>query len=137
MVDLADVADRRLGELSGGMQRRVDIAASLIHLPAVVFLDEPTEGLDPRARSALWDALERLRRQLGTTVVLTTHYMDEAERLCDRLAIIHGGSIVAEGTPAALKARVGGDVLEDVYLHFTGHASAPAGRGPVVTEKAA
>src|SRR5215212_11698106 len=82
MVDLADVADGRLGELSGGMQRRVDLAASLMHLPAVLFLDEPTEGLDPRARAALWDALDRLRRHLGVTVLLTTHHMDEADRLC-------------------------------------------------------
>lgn len=126
VVDLSDVADKRLGELSGGMQRRVDLAASLMHLPAVVFLDEPTEGLDPRARVAIWDALDRLRRQLGVTIVLTTHYMDEADRLCDRLGIIDRGSIVAEGTPAALKASVAGDTLEHVYLHYTGHAFEPA-----------
>jgi ABC-2 type transport system ATP-binding protein len=126
MVDLSGVADKRLGEFSGGMQRRVDLAAALMHLPAVVFLDEPTEGLDPRARAAIWDALDRLRRQLGVTVVLTTHYMDEADRLCERLGIIDRGSIVAEGTPAELKASVGGDTLEDVYLRYTGHAFEPA-----------
>jgi ABC-2 type transport system ATP-binding protein len=126
MVDLSEVADKRLGEFSGGMQRRVDLAAALMHLPAVVFLDEPTEGLDPRARAAIWDALDRLRRQLGVTVVLTTHYMDEADRLCERLGIIDRGSIVAEGTPAELKASVGGDTLEDVYLRYTGHAFEPA-----------
>jgi ABC-2 type transport system ATP-binding protein len=117
-LDLADVAETRLTELSGGTQRRVDLAAALIHLPAVAFLDEPTEGLDPRARTAIWDILERLRRQLGLTVVLTTHYLDEADRLCDRLGIIEGGRIVAEGTPAALKASIGSDALEDVYMHY-------------------
>jgi ABC-2 type transport system ATP-binding protein len=138
MVDLSGVADQRLGEFSGGMQRRVDLAASLMHLPAVVFLDEPTEGLDPRARVAIWDALERLRRQLGVTIVLTSHYMDEADRLCDRLGIIDRGSIVAEGTPAELKASVGGDTLEDVYLHYTGHTFAPTdGAALVALEKAA
>jgi ABC-2 type transport system ATP-binding protein len=128
IVDLADAADKRLGDFSGGMQRRVDLAASLMHLPAVVFLDEPTEGLDPRARAAIWDALDRLRRQLGPTVVLTTHYMPEADRLCDRLGIVDRGSLVVEGTPAALKASVGSDSLEDVYLHFTERALEPGER---------
>jgi ABC-2 type transport system ATP-binding protein len=137
LVELADVADKRLGGFSGGMQRRVDLAASLMHLPAVLFLDEPTEGLDPRGRATIWDALERLRRQLGVTVVLTTHYMDEADRLCDRLGIIDHGSIVAEGTPAALKAAVGGDTLEHVYLHYTGQDLEPATGGLVVMEEAA
>ena len=122
LVDLTEVAGKRLDGFSGGMQRRVDLAAALMHLPEVVFFDEPTEGLDPRARTAIWDALDQLRRQLGVTVVLTTHYMDEADRLCDRLGIIDRGSIVAEGTPAELKANVGTDSLEDVYLHYTGHA---------------
>jgi ABC-2 type transport system ATP-binding protein len=134
MIDLADVAGKRLGEFSGGMQRRVDLAAALMHLPAVVFLDEPTEGLDPRARATIWDALDRLRAQLGITVVLTTHYMEEADRLCDRLGIIDRGSVAAEDTPAALKASVGSDSLEDVYLRYTGHAFEPA---DVVLEKAA
>jgi len=123
VVDLADVADDRLGELSGGMQRRVDLAASLMNLPAVLFLDEPTEGLDPRARAALWGALERLRRRLGVTVLLTTHHMDEADRLCDRLGIIDHGRLVAEGTPALLKASAASDSLEDVYLHYTEKAA--------------
>jgi ABC-2 type transport system ATP-binding protein len=137
MVDLSEVADKRLGEFSGGMQRRVDLAASLMHLPAVVFLDEPSEGLDPRARVAIWDALERLRTQLGVTIVLTSHYMDEADRLCDRLGIVDRGSIVAEGTPAELKASVGGDTLEHVYLHYTGHTFAPSDGAPVALETAA
>jgi ABC-2 type transport system ATP-binding protein len=137
MVDLSDVADKRLGEFSGGMQRRVDLAAALMHLPAVVFLDEPTGGLDPRARAAIWDALDRLRAHLGVTVVLTTHYMDEADRLCDRLGIIDRGSVVAEDTPAALKASVGSDSLEHVYLHYTGHAFQPTvGAAPVMEQAA-
>jgi len=122
MVDMADAADKRVGEFSGGMQRRIDLAAALMHLPAVVFLDEPSAGLDPHARSAIWDALDRLRAHLGVTVVLTTHHMDEADRLCDRLGIIDHGRLVAEDTPAALKASVGSDSLEDVYLHYTEHA---------------
>jgi ABC-2 type transport system ATP-binding protein len=120
MIDLAEVADKRLGELSGGMTRRVDLAAALMHLPAVVFLDEPTEGLDPRARAAIWEALDQLRRQLGVTVVLTTHYMEEADRLCDRIGIIDHGRVVVEDTPGALKAGIGSDSLEEVYLRHTG-----------------
>jgi len=135
LVDLTEVAGRRLGGFSGGMQRRVDLAAALMHLPEVVFFDEPTEGLDPRARTAIWDALDQLRRRLGVTVVLTTHYMDEADRLCDRLGIIDRGSIVAEGTPTELKASVGTDSLEDVYLHYTGHAFEAAEH--VILEQAA
>jgi ABC-2 type transport system ATP-binding protein len=106
------------------MQRRVDLASALMHLPPIVFLDEPTEGLDPRARTAIWDALDQLRHSLGVTVVLTTHYMDEADRLCDRLGIIDRGTVVTEGTPAKLKASVGSASLEDVYLHYTGRAFA-------------
>lgn len=137
IVDLADVADRRLGEFSGGMQRRVDLAAALIHLPAVLFLDEPSEGLDPRARAAIWNALDQLRQELRVTVVLTTHYMDEADRLCDRLGIIDRGTIVAENTPAALKAAVGSDSLDDVYLRYTGHAFQSADGTLVAMERAA
>jgi ABC-2 type transport system ATP-binding protein len=137
IVDLADAADKRLGEFSGGMQRRVDLAAALMHLPAVIFLDEPSEGLDPRARAAIWNALDQLRQQLHITVVLTTHYMDEADRLCDRLGIIDRGTIVAENTPAALNASVGSDSLEAVYLHYTGHAFEPAHGTLVTMERAA
>ena len=108
-----------------------------MHLPAVLFLDEPSEGLDPRARAAIWHALDQLRQQLHITVVLTTHYMDEADRLCDRLGIIDRGTIVAENTPAALKASVGSDSLEDVYLHYTGHAFEPGDGTLVAMERAA
>jgi len=121
VMELAEEADRRLATLSGGTKRRVDLAASLMHLPPVLFLDEPTEGLDPRSRSGIWDTLDRLRSRLGVTLVLTTHYMQEGDRLCDRIAIIDRGRVVAEGTPAALKAAVRRDAtLEDVYLHYTG-----------------
>jgi len=123
VMELAEEADRRLATLSGGTKRRVDLAASLMHLPTVLFLDEPTEGLDPRSRSSIWDTLERLRSRLGVTLVLTTHYMEEGDRLCERIAIIDRGTVVAEGTPTALKATVGGGAtLEDVYLHYTGRA---------------
>jgi ABC-2 type transport system ATP-binding protein len=137
MVDLAEMADKRLSQFSGGMQRRVDLAASLTNLPPVVFLDEPTEGLDPRARAAIWDALDRLRLHLGVTVLLTTHYMEEADRLCDRLGIIDRGSVVVEGTPAALKASIGSDSLQDVYLRYTGHAFGPNEGALSAMEKAA
>jgi ABC-2 type transport system ATP-binding protein len=123
VMELEEEAGRRLATLSGGTKRRVDLAASLMHLPPILFLDEPTEGLDPRSRSGIWDTLDRLRSQLGVTVVLTTHYMDEGDRLCGRIAIIDRGTVVAEGAPEALKARVGGNAsLEDVYLHYTGRA---------------
>jgi ABC-2 type transport system ATP-binding protein len=123
VMGLAEEADRRLAMLSGGTKRRVDLAASLMHLPPVLFLDEPTEGLDPRSRSGVWDTLDRLRSRLGVTLVLTTHYMEEGDRLCERVAIIDRGTVVAEGAPAALKATVGRDAtLEDVYLHYTGRA---------------
>lgn len=137
VVELSEVADKRLDGFSGGMQRRVDLAAALIHLPAVVFLDEPTESLDPRARTVVWDALDRLRRHLGVTIVLTTHYMDEADRLCDRLGIIDRGRLVAEGTPATLKAAVGSDSLGDVYLHYTGRTFEDDESGRAVMERAA
>ena len=123
IMGLAEEADRRLATLSGGTKRRVDLAASLTHLPPVLFLDEPTEGLDPRSRSGIWDTLDRLRSRLGVTLVLTTHYMEEGDRLCERIAIIDRGTVVAEGAPAALKATVAADAtLEDVYLHYTGRA---------------
>ena len=126
VIELAEEADRRLATLSGGTKRRVDLAASLVHLPPVLFLDEPTEGLDPRSRTGIWDMLDRLRRDLGVTVVVSTHYMDEGDRLCDQIAIIDRGTVVVEGAPRALKAEVGSDAtLEDVYLHYTGRALEP------------
>jgi lipooligosaccharide transport system ATP-binding protein len=111
-VQLTEKAEATVLALSGGMKRRLLIARSLINEPDLVVLDEPTTGLDPQARHAVWTALERLKRE-GTTLILTTHYMDEAARLCDRLVIMDGGIIVTEGTPADLIAEhVGRDVLE-------------------------
>lgn len=105
-VGLVEAADRRIGTYSGGMQRRLDLAAALIHRPSVLFLDEPTTGLDPVSRKAIWEEVEKLNSD-GTTVFLTTQYLEEADQLADRVGIIAGGKIVAEGTPTALKAEVG------------------------------
>jgi ABC-2 type transport system ATP-binding protein len=110
-VGLTAAADRRVGTYSGGMRRRLDLALALVHEPPVLFLDEPTTGLDPNSRAALWDEVRKLNRELGTTVFLTTQYMEEADVLAGRIAIIDGGKIVAEGTPAALKAKVGDPTL--------------------------
>jgi ABC-2 type transport system ATP-binding protein len=97
--------------MSGGQRRRLDIAMGLVHEPGLVFLDEPTTGLDPQARANLWEHIRGLRAERGTTVFLTTHYLDEADALCDRILVIDHGSIVASGTPDQLKSGVGGDVL--------------------------
>ena len=105
-VDLLDAQDRRVGTYSGGMKRRLDLALALIHEPAVLFLDEPTTGLDPVSRMTLWDEVRRLKAA-GTTVFLTTQYLEEADQLADRVGIIDGGRLVAEGTPAELKAEAG------------------------------
>jgi daunorubicin resistance ABC transporter ATP-binding subunit len=107
---LSDLADRRAGFLSGGQRRRVDLALALVHEPPVLLLDEPTTGLDPQSRRALWEHVESLARS-GTTLVLTTQYLEEADRLCNRVVIIDRGRLVAEGTTSALKAAVGEDVL--------------------------
>ena len=120
LFDLHDAANRRLGEYSGGMKRRVDLASALIHFPPVLFLDEPTEGLDPHGRTAIWATLEQLNQTVGMTIVLTTHYMEEADRLCDRIAIVDHGRIVNEGAPSELKTAARAATLEDVYLHSTG-----------------
>jgi ABC-2 type transport system ATP-binding protein len=111
LVGLVDAADRMVKTYSGGMKRRLDLASALVHGPRLLFLDEPTEGLDPASRQTVWQEVMRLNRELGVTVFLTTHYLEEADRLADRLAIIDHGAIVAEGTPASLKASIGGDVV--------------------------
>ncbi|QDQ96090.1 ATP-binding cassette domain-containing protein [Tomitella fengzijianii] len=110
-LDLHGLWERQPKAMSGGQKRRLDIAMGLAHEPGLVFLDEPTTGLDPQARANLWEHISDLRDHRGTTVFLTTHYMDEADSLCDRILVIDHGRIVAEGTPDALKARVGGDVI--------------------------
>src|SRR6201991_2094581 len=107
---LSEYADRRCKTYSGGQRRRVDIALGIIHEPKVVFLDEPTTGLDPQSRAHMWDEIRRLREE-GMTVFITTHYLDEADALCDRIAIIDHGEIVAEGTPDELKREISGDVV--------------------------
>jgi ABC-2 type transport system ATP-binding protein len=110
-LDLDGLWDRQPKSMSGGQRRRLDIAVGLIHVPELVFLDEPTTGLDPQARANLWEHIRGLREERGTTVFLTTHYLDEADALCDRILVIDHGAIVAEGTPDQLKSQVGGDVL--------------------------
>jgi ABC-2 type transport system ATP-binding protein len=122
-MGLTDAGARLVKTYSGGMIRRLEIAQALLHRPAVVFLDEPTVGLDPVARHAVWERLRDLRSALGMTVLLTTHDMDEAEALCDRIAIMHAGRVVASGSPAELRAAVGPEAtMDDVFVHFTGGA---------------
>ncbi|RFU40870.1 ATP-binding cassette domain-containing protein [Actinomadura logoneensis] len=124
---LDDLLDRPTAALSGGQRRRLEIALGLVNRPEVLFLDEPTTGLDPGSRADLWDLVRRVRRDHGTTVLLTTHYLDEADALADRLVVVDAGAVVAEGTPAELKDRHGAATLQDAFLAITGRASdAPA-----------
>jgi ABC-2 type transport system ATP-binding protein len=111
-VGLTEAADRRVGGYSGGMKRRLDLALALVHSPRILFLDEPTTGLDPQSRSALWEEVARLARDEGMTVFLTTQYLEEADVLADRIGIIDHGHIVAEGTPGRLKAEIGSPTVE-------------------------
>jgi ABC-2 type transport system ATP-binding protein len=126
LVGLVDSADRRIKGYSGGMKRRLDLASALVHEPDVLFLDEPTTGLDPASRLTVWDEVRRINAR-GTTIFLTTQYLEEADQLCDRLAIIDGGLIVREGTPAELKAELrsrreldSDPTLDEVFLDATG-----------------
>jgi ABC-2 type transport system ATP-binding protein len=112
LVGLTDAIDRRIQTYSGGMKRRLDLASSLLHRPRVLFLDEPTTGLDPISRVLIWDRIRELRERYGATIFLTTQYLEEADELADRVAIIDQGRIVRQGTPAALKAEVGADVID-------------------------
>jgi ABC-2 type transport system ATP-binding protein len=123
-MGLADAADKLVRTYSGGMIRRLEIAQSLLNRPRVLFLDEPTIGLDPVARKIVGEHILQLRSDYGTTVFLTTHYMEEADILCDRVAIMHLGKVAAIGTPAELKASIGGNgaTLNDVFVHYTGNA---------------
>jgi ABC-2 type transport system ATP-binding protein len=111
LIDLGDALERRIGTYSGGMKRRLDLAASLIHNPEILFLDEPTTGLDPMSRATVWSEVRRLNEQLGMTIFLTTQYLEEADELAHRVGIIDHGRMVAEGTPAELKRSVGTDVI--------------------------
>ena len=121
-MGLTEAAGRMVNTYSGGMIRRLEIAQTLIHRPLVLFLDEPTIGLDPVARRAVWNHLDDMREQYGTTLFVTTHYMEEAEELCSRIAIMNKGKIAALDTPEALIAQVGSDdaTLEDAFAYFTG-----------------
>lgn len=109
--DLVEAAGRRVGTYSGGMRRRLDLAVSMLAEPPVLFLDEPTTGLDPRSRQSLWEVVRSLRER-GVTILLTTQYLEEADQLADRIVVVDHGRVIAEGTPAALKAKVGGAVLD-------------------------
>src|ERR1700722_1658553 len=111
LVDIGDAIDRRIGTYSGGMKRRLDLAAALIHHPQVLFLDEPTTGLDPMSRANVWAEVRRLNVELGMTISLTTQYLDEADALADRVGIIDQGRVVAEGTPEELKRSIGQDLI--------------------------
>ncbi len=122
LIGLQDSADVLVKRYSGGMIRRLEIAQAVLHRPSVLFLDEPTVGLDPVARRAVWEHVRELRARFGTTVLLTTHYMEEADELCDGVAILHQGKVAALGSPARLKAQVGeGATLDDAFAHFTGN----------------
>ena len=141
LVDLNDSADRRIKGYSGGMKRRLDLASALVHRPQVLFLDEPTTGLDPASRLTVWDEMRRINAE-GTTVFLTTQYLEEADQLCSRLAIIDGGVIVREGTPGQLKADLREKksldhepTLDEVFLDATGRTREHvAGQVQEVTE---
>lgn len=129
-VGLADSADRLVRDFSGGMIRRLEIVQSMLHRPVVLFLDEPTIGLDPAARRDIWQQLRDLSTREGTTLFLTTHDMEEADTLCDQVAIMHRGRVVAQGTPRELKAGVGPDAsLDDVFILHTGDAGEAEERG--------
>jgi ABC-2 type transport system ATP-binding protein len=121
-MGLADAADKLVREYSGGMIRRLEIAQSMLHQPRVLFLDEPTIGLDPLARKTVWEHIEQLRANYGTTIVLTTHYMEEADSLCHRVGIMHRGKVAAMGSPTELKNSIGGNgvTLDDVFAHYSG-----------------
>jgi ABC-2 type transport system ATP-binding protein len=124
-VELSQWADKPVKNLSGGMRRRVEIARGLVHEPRVFFLDEPTTGLDPVSRTAVWGMLKRIKSERDLTVLITTHYMDEADKLCDRIAIVDHGHLVVLDTLEALKASIPGRAagtvtLDDVFVHYTG-----------------
>jgi ABC-2 type transport system ATP-binding protein len=122
--ELTEAADRRAATYSGGMKRRLDLAMTLVSRPRLIFLDEPTTGLDPRSRRGLWQIVRELLAD-GVTVFLTTQYLEEADQLADTVGLLDAGRLVAEGTPAELKAQAGGETLDDVFLALTGHAAHP------------
>lgn len=122
MMGLEEAGAALVKTYSGGMIRRLEIAQAVLHRPAILFMDEPTVGLDPVARRAVWEHVRELRARFGATILLTTHYMEEADDLCDVVAIMHQGKVVAAGSPASLKAQAGeGATLDDAFVHFTGN----------------
>src|SRR5690606_25452331 len=123
MLELEGLEKRDCASLSGGQKRRLDVALGLMHTPSILFLDEPTTGLDPNSRANLWEHIVRLRQQTGMTIFLTTHYLDEADSMAERVIVMDGGRVIADDTPAALKAGIGGDTLE---LRFAAEAGAEA-----------
>jgi ABC-2 type transport system ATP-binding protein len=134
-VELTQWRDKPVKMLSGGMRRRVEIARGLVHEPRVFFLDEPTTGLDPVSRTAVWSMLQKIKSQRDLTVLITTHYMDEADKLCDRIAIVDHGKLVVLDSPKALKASIPGRdpdtvTLDDVFAHYTGHELRDALQAP-------
>ena len=137
-VELTQWRDKPVKMLSGGMRRRVEIARGLVHEPSVFFLDEPTTGLDPVSRTAVWEMLDRVRKSHKLTVLVTTHYMDEADKLCDRIAIVDHGGLVVLDTPANLKASLPGatenTTLDDVFVHYTGNELRDGVQAPSVTD---
>jgi ABC-2 type transport system ATP-binding protein len=120
-VGLAERKNDFAKTYSGGMKRRLEVARALLHSPQLLFLDEPTVGLDPQTRNHIWGYIDRLRKDNGVTVFFTTHYMEEADRVADEVAVIDHGKIVAQGTPASLKENTGGATLEDAFIALTGH----------------
>jgi ABC-2 type transport system ATP-binding protein len=135
-LDLGGLDERYVKTLSGGQRRRLEIALGLVHEPPLVFLDEPTTGLDPQSRSNLWEHIRGLRSALGTTVFLTTHYLDEADALCDRVFIIDNGVTVASGTPDELKRQVSGDVVTLAVNGAPDKARELLARQPIVADVA-
>jgi ABC-2 type transport system ATP-binding protein len=128
-MGLSDAADRTVKTYSGGMVRRLELAQAMLHRPRVLFLDEPTVGLDPVARRAVWERLQELNRTAGATIVLTTHDMEEADHLCAEIALLHKGKVAALGSPAALKAAIGPEAtLDQVFAHHSGGAIDAGGR---------
>ncbi|MFD1250559.1 ABC transporter ATP-binding protein [Nocardioides ginsengisoli] len=134
LFGLTDAAARRAATYSGGMKRRLDLAMTLVSRPRLIFLDEPTTGLDPRSRRDLWQIVRELLAD-GVTIFLTTQYLEEADQLAHTVGLLDGGRLVAEGTPAELKAQAGGETLDDVFLALTGHAATPADDTADDTEK--
>jgi ABC-2 type transport system ATP-binding protein len=129
-MDLAEASGRRVKQYSGGMIRRLEIAQSMLHRPEVLFLDEPSVGLDPVAKRSVWERIREVRRQFGTTILMTTHDMEEADNLCDTVAFLHRGRIASLGAPAALKAQAGPEAtLNDVFILSTGASIDSSGDG--------